>query len=132
MGLEAHAYKLDHATDETNDEKNAQAPDAVQHIPNLNCEGGHALLKPLIFVGGGNNHTFSVPAAAAATRYVQSAAVENYKTNRNLELPQHNALIMSGHPEDSMGGDLVEYPVVFPSSNPTRYGNRNEVALAKL
>ena len=51
--------------------------------------------------------------SAGKLYYVKSAAEENYKTNRNLELPQHNALMMSCHPEDSMGGDLVEYPVVF-------------------
>ncbi len=60
--------------------------------------------------------------AAVGLYYGKSAGVENDKTNRNKELPRHNALSPHRCPEDSMGGDLVEYPVVFPSSSTTRYG----------
>ena len=60
--------------------------------------------------------------AARRNYYVKSAVGKQYKTNRNEELPRHRALIMTSHLEDSKGGDLVEYPVVFPSSNPARYG----------
>ena len=61
--------------------------------------------------------------AARRNYYAKSAVGKLYKTDRNEELPRHRALTMSGHPEDSMGGDLVEYPVVFPGANPTRYGS---------
>ena len=38
---------------------------------------------------------------------------QNDKTYRNMELPRHNALMPSRCPEDCMGGDIVEGPVVF-------------------
>ena len=99
----------DYANDETDDEKNAQAPDAAQYIHDLYHEGGHTLLKPRNCVVGGDLvvtwvqghtdiyiHTFSVP-----------AAVENYETNPNMELLQHQALSQLKCPEDSMGSDIV-------------------------
>ena len=45
--------------------------------------------------------------------YARSAGGESYKTNRKTELPRHEAHNPASCPEDSMGGDLVEYPVVF-------------------
>ena len=55
--------------------------------------------------------------------YAKSAAGEDYKTNRKKKLPRHRALKQSRCPEDWMGEVIVEYPVVFPSSNTTRYGS---------
>merc|ERR1719318_521459 len=59
---------------------------------------------------------------AGRNYYVKSAAGEDYKTNRKKKLPRHRALKPSRCPEDWMGEVIVEYPVVFPSSNTTRYG----------
>ena len=92
MGVLSHETKLnDLTTIDTDNEKNALAPDAAQCIHNLNREGGHALLKPIIYVVGGDMvvtwvkghtdvfiHTFSV-LAAAATDYVKFGAVEKNK-----------------------------------------------------
>ena len=46
--------------------------------------------------------------------YVKSAGGKLHETNRNEELPRHRALTMASHPEDSRGGDLVEYPGRLP------------------
>lgn len=54
--------------------------------------------------------------------YAKSAVGKLYKTDRYEELPRHRALTMSDHPEDSMGGDLVEYLVVFPGAAPILRG----------
>ena len=54
---------------------------------------------------------------------VKTTVGKKYKTIRNEELPQHRALSQSSHPEDSMGGDIVEGPVVFPLRNTTRNGS---------
>jgi len=114
------------------DEKNEEAPDAglAQHTQAMSREGGHALLKPLKDVGGGDMmvtraeiqaeehravELSNVQSAVKLYYYAKSAAGKYYKTYRNEELPQHRALIMSSHPENSMGEDIVEYPVVFPS-----------------
>ena len=51
--------------------------------------------------------------SAVELYYAKSAAGEDHKTNRKTELPRHTALHPASCPEDSMGGDLVEYPVVF-------------------
>ena len=117
MGILSHETKLDDLTTiDTDDEKNAQAPDAAQRIHNLNREGGHALLKPPIYVVVGDMvvtwvkgntdvyiHTFSV-LAAAATDYVKFIAMEKNKMSLYSELPRHQALSPSSCPEDSMGG----------------------------
>ena len=55
--------------------------------------------------------------------YVKTAVRKQYERIRNEELLQHRALSKSRHPEDSMGGDIVEGPVVFPLWNTTRYGS---------
>merc|ERR1719318_2060381 len=55
--------------------------------------------------------------------YMKTAGGKLYKTNRKKKLPRHRALKPSRCPEDWMGEVIVEYPVVFPSSNPTRYGS---------
>ena len=115
--------------EDDNDEKNTEAPDA---------EGGHALLKPHTYLGGGDKmvtrfkRRAQEQSAVEMYYYVKSAMGEHDKTNRNKKLPRHRALKPSRCPEDWMGEVIVEYPVVFPRSNPTRYGNRNEVAQAKL
>ncbi len=51
--------------------------------------------------------------AAVKLYYAESAVVKNDKTYRNMELPRHNALTPSRCPEDCIGGDIVEGPVVF-------------------
>ena len=51
--------------------------------------------------------------AAVELCYAESATVENDKMYRNMELLRHSALMPSRCPEDSMGGDIVEGPVVF-------------------
>jgi len=53
--------------------------------------------------------------AAVEMYYAESAVGKNKKTYRNKKLPRHSALMPSRCPEDSMGGDIVEGPVVFPS-----------------
>ena len=53
----------------------------------------------------------------------KSAEELYYKTNRKKKLPRHRALKPSRCPEDWMGEVIVEYPVVFPGANPTRYGS---------
>ena len=139
MGQEAHKNNID-AFDDNDDEKSAKSPDAdlAQYTQASSREGGHALLQPLVPVGGGDMMaTCGVKMqaeehCAEELYYVMSAAGENHKTNRNMELPQHKALRKSSHPEDSMGGDLVEYPVVFSSAISTWDGNEHEVATAKL
>ena len=50
--------------------------------------------------------------------YARSAVGEDYKTYRKTELPRHIALNPASCPEDSLGGDLVEYPVVFLAGPP--------------
>ena len=60
--------------------------------------------------------------AAMRNYYVKSTAGKQYKTTRNMELPRHRALITLRCPEDSMGGDIVEGPVVFSLKSTTRYG----------
>jgi len=60
--------------------------------------------------------------AAVEPYYAESTRVENAKkTYRYKKLPRHRALKPSRCPEDWMGEVIVEYPVVFPSSNPARY-----------
>ena len=73
--------------------------------------------------------------AAVELYYAESSSGENdKKTYRNMELPQHSALMPSRCPEDSMGGDIVEGPVVFPSrASPrgTEAGARSRQASAQ-
>jgi len=72
--------------------------------------------------------------AAVELYYAESARVENKKTYRNTELPRHSALMPSRCPEDSMGGDIVEGPVVFPSQafpRGTEAGARSRQASAQ-
>ena len=92
-------------------------------------EGGHALLKLLIDVGGGDAMVANRVKMQAEELYycVKSAAGEDYEMNRKTELPRHKALNPASCPEDSMGGDLVEYPVVFLARLPTWYGSRSKV-----
>ena len=63
--------------------------------------------------------------------YARSAGGESYKTNRKTELPRHKALIPASCPEDSMGGDLVEYPVVF-LAGPSHVVRKQERVPGKL
>ena len=72
-------------------------------------------------MGGGDIHNFSVLAvpSAATARGATYAVGEKYAMNRNMLLLRHQALIMSSHPEDSMGDDIVEYLVVFSSAMET-------------
>merc|ERR1719318_2270916 len=109
----------------------------------INDGGGHALFGARPDVGhqgvslphhtdGGHSPTDDATAgeqfammdtfenAAVEPYYAKSTGVENDKTNRNKELPRHNALSPHRCPEDSMGGDLVEGPVVLLS---TWYGS---------
>ena len=72
--------------------------------------------------------------AAVELYYAESAVVKNDKTYRNRELPQQNALKPSRCPEDSMGGDIVEGPVVFlagPFPRGTEVGARPRQASAR-
>ena len=76
----------------------------------------------------GRNNGKSTPA------YVKSAVGEDKKTYRNMELPRHSALMPSRCPEDSMGGDIVEGPVVFlarPFPRGTEAGARSRQASAR-
>ena len=63
--------------------------------------------------------------------YAKSAVGENYKTYRNMELPRHRALMPSRCPEDCMGGDIVEGPVVF-LAGPSHVVRKQERGPGKL
>ena len=72
--------------------------------------------------------------AAVELCYAESAVVKNKKTYRNMELPRHSALMPSRCPEDSMGGNIVEGPVVFPNQafpRGTEAGVRSRQASAR-
>ena len=79
-------------------------------IRSITTEGGHALLKPLMFKGGGVKMVTKIKLYAAGV-FGGGQDARN-ETNRK-KLPRHNALSPSRCPEDCMGGDIVEGPVVF-------------------
>ena len=89
----------DLAKNETEHEKQAEAPDA---------EGGHALLKPQIYFGGGGKMVIRVKMKAKEQfavelyNYVKSAVENSY-----IPPPKQEALGPSRCPEDWMGEVIV-------------------------
>jgi len=91
----------------------------VGHIPTKDVDTGHIPTND-----GEEQFTVMITRVemqAEELYYAKSAAGDKYKTNRKKKLPRHRALKPSRCPEDWMGEVIVEYPVVFPSSNPARY-----------
>ena len=96
MGHEAHIKSVDEF-DDKDDEKNAECPDA---------EGGHALLEPQIYVGGGDVMV-GVVHMQADVEGGHALFMPRIYMNRYRKLPRHRALGPSRCPEYCMGSYLI-------------------------